>query len=180
MSFYLQTANPDKTIADIEEAIARYVLDNCNCNIFSPEYIAQAMLMCGKNLREFIFQAKILSTAEKTSSEFRDNFVQKWVNERPIVPVAGESYQVDPYCSVELTDLGTTYCYNENPTVGLSQRNGTRTAYEIAIYITGGVGGGLFICILIAVAACIACCCCSRKSVRKQYHEPRREELDIQ
>ena len=136
--------------------------------------------MCGKNLAEFIFEAKVLSTGERMSIQFRDELIQTFVNERPLVSIGDLSYQVDPYCTVELTDLGSTDCRSENPTVALSQNNGTRTPFEIAIAITGGVGGGVFLCILLATAAGIACCCCSRKSVKRKYHEPHREGLDIQ
>lgn len=135
--------------------------------------------MCGSNLREFIFQAKVLSTAEKTSDQFRDELLQKWVNEKPIVMIEGQMFQVDPYCTVELTDLRSTYCRSESPTVAMSQ-NSTKTSLAFAIEITAGVGGGLFACILVACAVVIALCCCTRKSVKRKYHEPRREGLDIQ
>ena len=167
-------------IADIETAIADYVLANCNCEIFSDQYITQGILMCGSNQKEFIFQAKVLSTAEKTSDQFRDELLQKWVNEKPIVKIEKISYQVDPYCTVELTDLRSTYCRSENPTVALSQNNGTKTSLQLAIEVTAGVGGGVFAFILIACIVGVACCCCSRKSVKRKYHEPRREGLDIQ
>lgn len=167
-------------IANIETAIADYVLANCNCEIFSDQYITQGILMCGGNQKEFIFQAKVLSTAEKTSDQFRDELLQKWVNEKPIIKIEKISYQVDPYCTVELTDLRSTYCRSENPTVALSRNNGTKTSLTLAIEITAGVGGGVFALIFIACIVGIACCCCSRKSVKRKYHEPRREGLDIQ
>lgn len=180
MLFSWQTTNVDQKIADIEEAIAGYILDNCNCNIFSTQYITQGRFHCGKNLAEFIFQAYVLSTAEKTSLQFREELIQKWVNEKPIVTVVDVSYQVDPYCKVELMELGSAFCVSENPTVAASQRNATKTPFDLAIEITAGVGGGALLFIIIATAACIACCCCSRKSVKRKYHEPRREGLDIQ
>ena len=136
--------------------------------------------MCGNNLREFIFQSRVLSTHEKTSDQFRDELLQKWVDEKPVVKIEKISHKVDPYCTVELTDLRSTYCRSENPTVAISQNNGTKTSLTLAIEITAGVGGGLLAGILLVTAVAIACCCCSRKSVKRQYHEPRREELDIQ
>ena len=167
-------------IDDIERGIADYVLANCNCEIFSDQYITQGILMCGNNLKEFIFQAKVLSTAEKTSDQFRDELIQKWVNEKPVVKIEKISYQVDPYCTVELSDLRSTDCRSENPTLALSQINGTKNSLQVAIEITAGVGGGVFAFILIACVVGIIFCCCSRKSVRRKYHEPHREGLDIQ
>lgn len=167
-------------IADIERAIADYIYNNCNCEIFSEQYITQGILMCGSNLREFIFQAKLLSTDEKTSEQFRDELLQKWVNLKPIVKIEKISYQVDPYCTVELSDLGLTDCRSESPTLGLSQTNGTKTSLQVAIEITAGVGGGVFAFIIIASIVGIVCCCCSRKSVRRKYHEPHREGINIQ
>ena len=175
-----QTTDVEKKIADIEKAIADYIAQTCNCTIFSTQYITQARLMCGLNLAEFIFQGLVLSTAEKTSMEFREDFIQKWVTEKPLVNISGLSYQIDPYCKVELTEMGSAYCESDNPTVAASQRNGTKTPLALAIEITAGVGGGVLAFILIATAFIIACCCCSRKSVKRKYHEPHREELDIQ
>lgn len=180
----MQLISPQKTnmaqkIADIEEAAARYVLANCNCNIFSDQYVTQGVLVCGNNQKEFIFEARVLSTGEKTSGEFRDDLLQKWVKEEPIVSIAKQNYQIDPYCTVELSELMGTECRSDFPTAAAS-RNSTKTPFRLALEITAGVGGGVGLCILIAAAAGIACCCCSRKSVKRKYHEPHREGLDIQ
>lgn len=179
MSFS-QKIDVEQKIAEIEHILAEYIVTHCNCDIFSDQYITQGMLMCGTNQREFIFQAKVLSTADTTGQEFRDNFIQKMVNEKPIVSIAEQAYQVDSYCSVEIVNLGTSYCYSDNPTVGVSQHNDTKTPYQLAIEITAGAGAGIFLVILVVLGFCIACCCCSRKSVKRKYHEPHREGLDIQ
>lgn len=174
--------NTTQKISDIKEAIASHVKANCDCSIFSSQYLTDSMFTCDKtNPKEFILKSKLLSTSEMSSGIIRDQFVQDWIDSEPAVPIGGETLAVNSYCNATLDTLddGTAICYAPRPTPASGISGGQRTVI-LALEVVGGIGGAALLALIIFIPVCIACCCCARKGTRQKYHEPRREGLDIQ
>ena len=168
-------------VQDISQAVANYVLDNCDCTIFSREYLTDASLTCARDSsNEVIYRGKVLSTSDMSSSMIRDTHIQTFVDNQPTVNVGDDVFKVDSYCNVTLVSLsGLPTCFASNPTNAPPNVGGTGAVY-LAIEIVSGIGGAAILALIIFVPICIACCCCSRKDVKNEYRESRRDRASFQ
>ena len=136
------------------------------------------MLLCGNTQKEVIFNARLLSTSDKSPEELRST-VQTWVDKDQNVTVAALPLKVDSYCKVEISSVGSpNECASDHPTQAASV-NGT-SVITIAIAVASGVGGATLLFLTLACAMLICCCCCSRKETRDQYREARRDVMSVQ
>ncbi len=169
-SFPVQTENPEEKIRDIKEAISNYVVDSCQCNGFSPEYLTDSMLDCTEaSANEFIYKGNALASNQLPSSEIRDTHIQGFVDKSPVVPVLGESFQVNSYCNTTINNLepGNALCFAPSPTRASGDAAGGNVII-LALEIVGGVAGAALLALVIFVPVCIACCCCARKDVKNK------------
>lgn len=118
----------------------------CNCH-YSEDYINGGQFFCPSFRKQIIFQAVFLKTSGKTAEEIR-NTTQTWVLMKPVMTVAGKSYQLDPYCSVAITNVGDTSCDAFSPV----QHSNSESSSSGYIY---GIGVGILVLILVIVAMVI-------------------------
>ena len=85
---------------DISSAIVMTLLLACDCP-YSLEHVSHSHLLCGASEEEFVYQSNLLNTDEMDASQLKD-LVQIWVDNSPIIMVAGMSRQVDNYCQVSI------------------------------------------------------------------------------
>ncbi len=160
----------DEKIQDINQAIADYVVDSCQCNGFSQEYLTDTILDCVKpDSNEFIYKGNVLATNELDSTEIRDTHIQVFVDKAPDVPVLGVSFKVNPYCNTTINSLepGNTLCLAQSPTNAPGDAAGSNTII-LALQIVGGVAGAALLSLIVFVPVCIACCCCARQDVKNK------------
>ena len=125
--------------------------------------------------------SKLLSTSELSSGDIRDRFVQDWIDSEPVVPIGGETLELNSYCNATLDNLdGSPTCFAPRPTSAPGGFNVGQRTVILALEVVGGIGGAALLALIIFIPVCIACCCCARRGTRQKYHEPRREGLDIQ
>ena len=134
---------------------------HCQCQ-YSDSLIIDDQLFCvTKN--DVIYQAKLLSTDGKTALEIR-NITQQWVLSSPTIMIGNLSYQVDPYCSTVVKELGATSCHmvtesqpdNQQPTVSESQANNQLPAITTnTILVSVVIVGMILLCVgLIILSLC--------------------------
>ena len=177
----LQRTDAETKVQDISQAVANYVLDNCDCTIFSREYLTDASLTCARDSsNEVIYRGKVLSTSEMSSSKIRDSHIQTFVDSEPTLNVGDDVFKVNSYCNATLVSLnGQPTCFASNPTNAPPDVGGTNVVY-LALEIVGGIGGAAILALIIFVPICIACCCCARKDVRRGYRENKKDGLAVQ
>ena len=93
--------------ADIAEFVSQHIAQRCQCH-YSSSFIADGRLFCTTK-NNIIYQAQLLPTDSKAALEIR-NTTQLWVLSKPVIIIDGESYQLDFQCSVEIKELGMTFC----------------------------------------------------------------------
>ncbi len=161
----------------INQAIADYVVDSCQCNGFSTEYLTDSMLDCARDdSNEFIYKGNVLATSVLDSADVRDTHIQGFVDTSPVVSVLGTSFKVNPYCNTTINNLepGNGMCLARAPTDAPGTAAGSNTII-LALEIVGGIAGAALLSLIIIVPVCIACCCCARKDVKNK-----REGLNVQ
>ncbi len=153
------------------------MIDSCQCNGFSPEYLTDSMLDCIKDTsNEFIYKGNALASNQLPSLEIRDIHIQQFVNSTPAIPILGEAFKVNSYCNTTINNLepGNALCLTDMPTDAPDDRAGSNTIV-LALEVVGGVAGAALLALVIFVPVCIACCCCARKDVKNK-----REGLSVQ
>ena len=146
-----QNENTMQKAADVSSAIVTALLEACGCP-FSLEFVTHSRLLCGSSEREFIYQSNILNTDQMDASALKD-LVQLWVDNAPVITVAGASRQVDTYCQVGVSTIGELECVALHPTTPTtleSTEQSTRPSY-FTTAIAGGVGGGVGLILLLLV-----------------------------
>lgn len=160
----MQSESNDQKVEDIRQAISNYISDNCNCQVFSPQYIVDAKLVClGDN--EVIFTGKILSTGELNSTSIRDNIVQEFLHSAETVNIDGQPLRVDNYCLAVVLEAENYDCvpYGE-PTDPPTATRVLGLDFKIGI----GAGAGLFLLLIVSVCCLTLCCCCNRNRNAKE------------
>ena len=172
----LQRTDAERKVQDISQAVANYVLDNCECTIFSREYLTDTSLTCARDSsNEVIYKGKVLSTSEISSSDIRDTHIQSFVDSEPAVNVGDDVFKVNSYCNTTLVSLdGQPTCFAPYPTNAPPNVGGTNVVY-LALQIIGGIGGAALLALIIFVPICIACYCCARKDMRRGYRENKKD-----
>ena len=90
------------------ERLVLQLTDTCKCD-FSMEYVSDPSLKCETDDNVAIFQARIVSTAENTSTEFLQ-LLQDWASTEPFVIVNGVHTRLLMECSAHINDIGETEC----------------------------------------------------------------------
>lgn len=94
---------------DIMHLLVLQLINTCDCD-FSMEYVTDPSLTCaltGDSVA--IFQARVISTAEKRSTEFLP-LLQAWASDEPLVIVNHVQLRLVMECNVQLNDIGETEC----------------------------------------------------------------------
>lgn len=170
---------------DIKNLVVLQLNNTCGCN-FSEEYLIDLSLTC-QNEEDMIaiWQARVISTAEKRSTQFLQ-LLQDWARDEPLVVVNHVQLRLVMECSVKLNDIGETECIpldgtpmsttsstngtgttTPSPTNSTKPKDGADTAAPATttpqppvttiIIITVIVCGTL---LLIIIIISICCCCC--------------------
>lgn len=139
------------------------------------EHVTHTRFLCSSNENETIYQANLLNTDGKTAAELKD-LVQLWVDNAPVISVAGALQQVDPYCQVDVTQIGNSdECVALRPTApttaeSIESTDQALVPSHLIPVIAGSVGGGVAT-IFLMVAIVIVLCICSRNSSRTDLKE---------
>ena len=165
LTVHWQNENSERKANDITITIGKQIASMCNCR-YSEDYIDGGQFFCPSFRKQIIFQAVFLKTNGKTAEEIR-NTTQTWVLMKPFMTVAGKSYQLDPYCSVAITDIGDTSCDAISP-ANLSSDSDAGSSGSESIY---GIGGGILLLIVVIVAMVIILTFCIiwRQSKKAKY-----------
>ena len=134
---------------DIKNLVVLQLNNTCGCN-FSEEYLIDLSLTC-QNEEDMIaiWQARVISTAEKRSTQFLQ-LLQDWARDEPLVTINHEHLRLVMECSVELYDIGETECISPDstptptPLLSTSQTNGGDNTTRNLSWI-------LYICISLAI-----------------------------
>ena len=157
LPFLLQNENPERKTSSIAHFLAQQIVQLCQCQ-YSDSYITDAQAFCTAK-DAVIYQAVLLSTDEKTALEIRNN-TQQWVLSKPVLVIEQQFYEVDPYCSVMVEELGTTTC---DTTEGLSKSSSAVSLIELVSV----AGAGVMLILVIALIFILLCCCCKNKRKSK-------------
>ena len=114
--------------------------------------IESRQFFCPSAKRQVIFEAMLQKTDVKTAEEIR-NTTQKWVLKRPMMVIAGKAYQVDPYCSVVIPEVGDTSCDAILPS-HLTPDSDTRSSIDMTFAYSIG-GASLLVVVIVAVVIII-------------------------
>jgi len=120
---------------DIMHLLVLQLINTCDCD-FSMEYVTDPSLTCeltGDSVA--IFQARVISTAEKRSTEFLP-LLQAWASDEPLVIVNHVQLRLVMECNVQLNDIGETECTPSD--------NAITTAPSPTTSVPPGVGTGGF------------------------------------
>lgn len=135
--------------------------------------------MCGNDkANEFIFIGSVLSTGELNSTVIRDTLLQDYLSRSETVDIAGQVFQINPYCAPIVVEEDTHRCVASDQAT-IAPTSG-KSAVNLAIEIAIGAGAGLFVILLLFIGCLVLCICCSRREVRTKYKEPRTDDLSIQ
>ena len=135
----LQNEDSPEKVTDIINHLVLQIVNTCDCD-FSNGYVADPSLTCETRDDEVaIFQAKIISTAENTSTEFLQ-LLQDWAKSEPLVVVNHVQLRLVMECSVQLNDIGETECIpiDGTPISTTSSTNGTGTTTPSPTTSTNG------------------------------------------
>ena len=145
----MQGENSNDKAHEIAQFIGIQIAHICTCH-YSENFINRQHIFCSNTSKEIIFQAFLLPTDGKTSEMIR-LMIQQWVLQKPVVSVAGKSYQLDANCSVIIEEIGDTSC-NESTQLASS----TKLDILLLSYSVGGGGSVLIIVMLLVLF--LACC----------------------
>lgn len=131
----LQKVNPIGKTTDVAQAISEQITQMCDCE-YSESFIDNGQFFCSNSREQVIYQAQLLTTDRKTVEEIR-NLIQEWVLTKPFVTIDGQSYQLDPHCSVVIREIGDLSC---DPTVSAllpprSSSGGHLVGYSVGIIL---------------------------------------------
>ena len=118
--------------------------------------------MCTAN-DDVVYQAEFLPSVTKTALEIR-NTTQLWILTKPIIAIDEEFYQVDPFCSIIVQELGTTSCdSNLSTEARLPDQNPSfgKSVVELVAVIVAGV---LLAVVIILTIILVVYCVCKRKN----------------
>ena len=163
----LQIDDINQKSTAISLVVVEEILSNCQCP-YSLDYVTNSRLLCGNNDREVIYQSNLLNTDGAQATELRE-MVQTWVNTNPMISVRGMSQQVDSYCQVEVSEIGSTNCTAINPTtstvVKSTDKQPNTQDHNIPAIVGGVLGGVGTIVILVLLVIILYCCTGSRSSL---------------
>ena len=133
---YLQESNTADKVTDVSEAVAKAIVDLCQC-LYTPNLIIDHQLTCSEDKNLIIYQALLLSTDGKTAEQIR-NLTQEWVLTKPTVNIDNKAYQLDSFCSIAINELGVIECdaiiEPTEPTANKSAASNDYTTLEEAFF----------------------------------------------
>ena len=155
----MQGENSNEKAHEIALFVSNQVANICSCN-YSWNFIDwRQTLFCSNISNKIIFQAILPPNDGKTSEMIR-LIIQQWVLQKPVITVAGKSYQLDANCSVVIKEIGDTSC---NKLTQLAPS--TNLDILLLSYSIGG-GGSVLISVMLLVLT-VACCIKRKKSKSK-------------
>ena len=77
--------------------------------------------------------------------------------------VEQQFYEVDPYCSVVVKELGTTTCETTDSEALYTSSSGVSLIELLSV-----VGTGLMLILVIALIFILLCCCCTKKKKKSK------------
>ena len=157
MTIIIQNENPERKTSSIAQFLAQQIAQLCQCQ-YSNNYITDAQFLCTAK-DDVIYQAVLLSTDDKTAFEIRNN-TQQWILSKPVLMIEQQYYEVDPYCSVVVNELGTTTC---DAPQALSKSSSAVSPIELG----STVGAGVMLILIITLIFILLCCCCRNKKKSK-------------
>ena len=161
---HIQAEDQIRKISDISNTISTAIAMQCQCQ-YTNNFIVRGGLLCSNNEKGFIFQGLLLTPEGKTAKEIR-NLTQEWAFSKPQVSIANTIYQLDPYCSVVVEELGETGCDAVSPTA--SSETVTSTPRFTVLEI---VSVAVMVFLFLVVVASLAVICCLIVKMTKRYFD---------
>ena len=128
---------------------------------YSSSFIVNSQLLCtAKN--DVVYQAKFLPSINKTALEIR-NATQLWILTNPIIIIDGQVYELDPYCSIIVNELGVTSCGSSSSTEALLPSEKPSLGLSV-IELASISGGGAILVLVIMLVIFLVLCYVMKKS----------------
>ena len=149
---------------EIAQQISQHIAQACQCQ-YSGNFIVNSEHFCTTDKTATVYQAKLLTTDGRTALDIR-NITQLWVLSKPLITIDGRAYQVDPYCSVVVKELGVSSCDSNTSTESLSTDQPSVSVIELVSVI--GMAALLILVVTTAIVL-VLCCICRRKHKSRRY-----------
>ena len=143
----------------MSQFIAQRLAQLCQCQYSSSSIVNSRLLCTAKN--DAVYQAKLLPSDTKTALEIR-NMTQQWILTKPIIAINERFYQVDPYCSIIVKELGMSSCDSVPSTEALLPEQNASFGKDI-IELVGVIVAGILLVVVITMAVILVLCCVCRK-----------------
>ena len=112
---------------------------------------------------EVVYQAKFLPSYSRMALEIC-NTTHLWILTKPIIAIDEQFYQVDPYCSIIVNELGSTLC-------GLSpSTEATLFLGMSVIELASIIGVGAMLVLVIVLVIFLVSCCANKRKKAKSYN----------
>ena len=151
-------------LSDISTAISNAITQQCQCQ-YMTSFITNTRLMCSDDESEVIFQGEFVTTDSKTAEEVR-NLTQDWVLNKPLVGIGNAMYQLNPYCSVVVDELGEMSCSALSPTEPEPSTTSEPPRFTLLEITSVAVMALLFI---VVVASILVICCLIVRNHKLRY-----------
>ena len=148
-------------VSDISNSVTKAIAELCQCQ-YPSSFVVDSQLFCdGKS--EVVYQGQLLTADSKTAEEVR-NLTQEWVLNKPFISVSDKTYQLIPYCSVNIDKVGESMCDAISPTEPTLKSNKISSAGFTIREISFIVVMGLLVLVIVAFAVSATACFIRRRS----------------
>ena len=119
-SYFQQVERALKIESYIHSEVTQAISEHCNCS-FSMEFIRNGVFRCWNASNEVTYRSTIVGTKANNATQLVQ-FLQKWVNSKPVLLVEIFELWVDTKCPVRLSSFklrGKGDCVGEKNFVAL-------------------------------------------------------------
>ena len=162
---------------------------NCNCPIPVNNFAHERLICEQEDYSRVVFQGRLILVEHKNIIDLQQN-LKEWTATDPHIVIQGVQLEADPYCSVELAELGDSECVSTTeppPTTKPPVTNGTPKSNETdsnqtdstsdaptpgtvaeSVSVPVAVGGvAMLMFLLFIVTVFVAVCCIVRYAKKK-------------
>ena len=157
----LQFQNTEEKLADITNSIITAVNARCQCSI-TANHISTGHFLCTTNPQVVLYRAKLSGRPDCAQVL---PYIDNWVSRGPSILVQSNSIAVEATCPTEVDSL-TAQADCERPTSGTSAALNSGGGFGLIGAIAGGIGGVIFVSIII-LGAVVVCMCARLKKKRR-------------
>ena len=117
---------------------------------------------------DVVYQAKFLPSYSKMALEIR-NTTHLWILTKPIIVIDEQFYEVDPYCSIIVNELGSTSC-GSSPSTEATLQNQKLFLGMSLIELASITGVGAMLVFVIVLVIFLVSCCIYKRKKAKSYN----------